>query len=92
MLTVEIKRDTPTRYIRWLTIGNVFHKYRSQVVTYWYENGQKYLEEYLVNGEYYREPLLGPAYTVWHKNGRKDYEEYYVDGKQVELEDYDANH
>jgi len=31
MLTVEIKRELPYRFIRWKTIGNIYHNYRAPI-------------------------------------------------------------
>jgi len=81
MLTIEIKRDTPHRFTQWTTIGNISHKYHGKAYTRWYNNGQKYSEEYWVNGEYHRNPTLGSAITVWHRNGQKSSEVYWVNGE-----------
>jgi len=82
MLTVEIKREVPYRSIQWKTIGNIFHKYRSSAYTEWHTNGQKYIDQYLVNGKRHRKPLEGPAVTAWYATGQKDYEVYRVNGKR----------
>jgi len=82
VLTVEIKRETPDHFIQWSTIGDILHKYRSQAVTFWYQNGQKWYEECRVNGNLHRNPLEGPAVTFWYQNGQKSSEEYRVNGKQ----------
>jgi len=87
VLTVELKRDTLNRFIQWLTIGYIFHKYRGPAYTYWHYNGQKSCEEYLVNERRHRNPSEGPAVTVWY-NGRKDCEEYWKHGKLLNRKDY----
>jgi len=88
MLVVEIKGGTADRFIQWTTIENIFHKYRNPAVTSWHTNGQKYLEEYLVNGKLSRDPLEGPAVTVWDNNGQKAYEAYRVNGIQIRCKDF----
>jgi len=74
VLTVEIKREAPTRYIWWKTIGNIYHKYHGPSYTHWYKNGQKYYEAYRVNGELYRESTEGPTIIRWNYDGEKYYE------------------
>jgi len=81
MLTIEIKRETPYRFIRWLTIGNIAHKYRGTAITSWYGNGQKYVEVYQINGKRHRNPSEGPAIIYWHPDGQKWFEKYWTDGK-----------
>jgi len=80
VLTIEIRRDTPYRYIRWRTIENISHKYKAPAYTEWYKNGQKWYEEYRVNGVRHRDTKEGAAYTTWHDNGQKSYEEYMANG------------
>jgi antitoxin component YwqK of YwqJK toxin-antitoxin module len=47
---------------------------------YYYENGKKHTEEYILNSCYHRED--GPAYQIWSENGNKDSEEYYINGNR----------
>jgi len=76
MLIAELKRENPYRSIQWKTIEGIFHRYYGQAYTCWHNNGQKSSEEYLVNGEWRREPGKGPTITVWRTNGQKSYENY----------------
>jgi len=88
VLTIELKREAPNRFIQWLTIESLYHKYLGSSYTSWYDGGRKSAEEYMVNGEHHREPLEGPAYTVWHTNGVKYCEAYYMNGRLTSLKDY----
>jgi len=81
MLTIELKGDTPYRVVQWLTIENLYYKYRGKAYTKWYANGRKMYEEYLVNGKRHRDPALGPAITHWFVNGYKSYEQYLENGR-----------
>jgi len=91
VLTVEIKRETSNRLIRWTTIGNMSHKYRSPAYTSWYDCGQKCVEEYRVNDQLHREPTIGPAYTFWNRNGQKYSEECRIEGKLIRGKDFYDN-
>jgi len=88
MLTVEIKRELPYRFIRWKTIGNIYHNYRAPIYTSWSSNGRKSCEEYRVSGKLHREPTEGPAATYWDYNGQKFRESYWVNGRCIHVKDY----
>jgi uncharacterized protein len=45
----------------------------------YYENGQKWYEEYWLKGKYHREN--GPARQEWYENGQKKYEYYLLNHK-----------
>jgi len=81
MLTVEIKVEAPCRLIQWKTIGCNSHKYHGPAYTYWYRNGQKRYEQYLVNGKRHRDPREGSAVTSWYGNGQKWFKEHCVSGE-----------
>jgi len=50
-ITIEnIIQETLYRYIQWTTIESRFHKYRSTAYTRWHDNGQKFVDNYWVNG------------------------------------------
>ena len=51
---------------------------------FYYTNGQKYREEWFVNGMHHRED--GPAYIEWHDNGQKTYELWIVNGDYHRLD------
>ena len=59
--------------------GNYHNLYGPAYILY-YENGNKYIEEYCINGKPHRKD--GPAYIIYYENGNKRHEEYYINGKR----------
>ena len=51
---------------------------------YWDENGQKWYQQYIVDGDLHRDPDEGPAYECWNKDGSKFSEGYWLDGIEVQ--------
>lgn len=59
----------------------IFEKFNEpEIKIYYYSNGQKQSEYWLLNGKYHRED--GPANQYWYENGQKEYEGWYLVGKK----------
>jgi hypothetical protein len=58
-------------------INNLFE--RNPRIEY-YDNGQKWIEKWYLNGKYHRED--GSAYQVWNKDGQKKSEKWSLNGKK----------
>lgn len=58
-----------------------YHREDGPATQCWYENGQKWIEAYCINGLVHRED--GPAFTEWDEYGQKKNEEYYLDNERV---------
>ena len=54
-------------------------KMKNGLHTEYYENGNKWYEEYWIDGWLHRED--GPAMVVYHENGDRRCEGYYIDGE-----------
>jgi len=80
MLAVEVKTEVPYRDVQWLTLKKYLHRYCSPAYTRWHYSGQKYIEEYRINGRRHRESVKGPSVRIWYKNGQKRYVQYWADG------------
>ena len=74
-LSINIKGP---RFSRWKNVQKENHRRKGKSLTSWFENGQKWVEYYYLNGKL--QNLEGPATTSWFENGQKDYEVYYVNG------------
>jgi len=92
MLTIELWESVNSSYIEWVTTDYTHHRHHNVAEVMWHSNGQKWIEEYWVNGEPHRDPTLGPAVTSWHDDGQKEYEKYCVHGRKIDLGNCNANH
>jgi len=57
-----------------------FEKFNEpEIKIYYWDNGQKRYEVWLLNGKYHRED--GPDILKWYENGQKNYEVWYLNDK-----------
>ena len=55
------------------------HREDGPAIQEWYEDEQKFIEEYFIKNEYHRED--GPAIQEWHENGKVFRQLYYLHDK-----------
>ena len=80
MIILQFKTTTNSY---WKTANNQLHRLNGKPAwQIWYENGQKWYEDYYECGKQHR--LNGkPAWQRWYENGQKRYELYYEHGEFI---------
>ena len=71
--------DGKIRCIYYLNKYGDYHNLDSPAIIKYYTSGNKWYEEYYINGKYHRKD--GPAGIEYYKNGNKYCKEYYTNGK-----------
>ena len=75
-MKIELSSNMKKAYSsKWKDVQKKAHRRRGKSYTRWHSNGQKWHEDYYVNGSPHN--TKGPALTRWCSNGQKAYEIYY---------------
>jgi len=69
-----------------MVINGKRHREDGPAYQSWFENGQKWIEEWVLNDKYHR--VDGPSFQSWYKNGQKWIEKWYLNDKDYSREEW----